>query len=195
MPTESSAPQSTSPELRESEWRLPSGPRSAGRARELLRTQLAEWQVDGDAADTAELLLPELTSNAVRHARTPPGRQIGVRIALYEGRLRVEVADADTRPPTARTVPVDSTEGRGLGIVGVLAVRWGWCPRRHGIGKAVWAEVQLPAATTDELTPEVPGAPTSDVQAAALTPDAWARTSAAAPGGRRRRGRGLTGPW
>ncbi|GAA0647220.1 hypothetical protein GCM10009535_26240 [Streptomyces thermocarboxydovorans] len=93
-------------------------------------------------------------------------------VHLDDPAVGVEVADADTRPPTARTVTVDSTEGRGLGIVSVLAVRWGWCPRRHGIGKAVWAEVQLPAASTDELTPEFPGAPTSDAQAAGLTPDA-----------------------
>lgn len=139
-----------SPGIQEVEWQLPRGPRSAGRARALLRAQLAQWQVSGEAADTAELLLSELAGNAIRHSRTPPGRQIGVRIALYDGRLRVEVADADTTPQKARTATVDDTNGRGLAIVSVLAMRWGCCPRRHGIGKAVWAEVQLPPALTPD---------------------------------------------
>ncbi|MFF7096981.1 ATP-binding protein [Streptomyces rubradiris] len=74
--------------MTEAQWRLPHGPRSAGRARALLRAQLTEWKIDGEVTDNAELLLAELMSNAIRHARRPAGREIGVRIARYDGRLR-----------------------------------------------------------------------------------------------------------
>ncbi|WP_079165749.1 ATP-binding protein [Streptomyces sp. NRRL S-31] len=132
------------PVTTEVQWRLPHDPRSAGRARELLRGQLAAWGVDGDLADTAGLLLSELMSNAIRHARTPAGREIGVRVARCEGRLRVEVADAGRTRPVPREAAADDEQGRGLAIISALATRWGCCPRRHGIGKAVWAELPMP---------------------------------------------------
>lgn len=105
--------------------------------------QLAEWEVGGDVAQTAELLLSELLSNAVIHTRTPPGRQIGVRIALYDGRLRVEVADANNTHPEPGKADTDDERGRGLAIIDALATRWGCCPRLHAIGKATWAELAL----------------------------------------------------
>ncbi|MER5809611.1 ATP-binding protein [Streptomyces sp. NPDC002033] len=126
----------------ETYWLVPPGPRAPGRARALLRGQCAAWCVGVEAADTAELLLSELVTNAVRHSGAPPGREIGVRVARYAGVLRVEVADAGDLVELA---PGDAGEwderGRGLRIVAALADRWGQCPRRHGIGKAVWAEI------------------------------------------------------
>ncbi|WP_406731976.1 ATP-binding protein [Streptomyces sp. NBC_01794] len=122
---------------------FPSSPRSAGRARALLRDQLAAWNVESDVAHIAELLLSELATNAIQHARTPAGREIGVRLARHDGMLRVEVADANNRRPEPRSAPSDDEGGRGLTLVAVLADRWGCCPRRHGIGKSVWAELKL----------------------------------------------------
>ncbi|MCD7445262.1 ATP-binding protein [Streptomyces lincolnensis] len=130
--------------MAEAQWRLPHGPRSASRARALLRMQLVEWEIGGDVAQTAEILLSELVSNAVIHARTPPGRQIGLRVAQYDGRLRVEVADANSTRPEPREADTDDERGRGLAIIDALAARWGCCPRLHGIGKATWAELALP---------------------------------------------------
>lgn len=128
-------------------WIVPRSPRAPGRARALLRQQLAEWKTGGEPAETAELLLSELVTNAVHHARAPHGRDIGVRLARYDGLLRVEVADAG---PAVKLVPEVTTDcderGRGLVIVTALAVRWGQCPRRYGIGKAIWAEVGIPPA-------------------------------------------------
>ncbi|MFC7306411.1 ATP-binding protein [Streptomyces monticola] len=125
-------------------WQLPRTPRSASRARALLREQLTEWKVDGEVADTAQLLLSELVTNSIRHGRVPPGREIGVRLARYEGRVRVEVADASNALPEPRQAGLDEEDGRGLALVIALADRWGCCPRRHGIGKATWAELVLP---------------------------------------------------
>ncbi|WP_405906594.1 ATP-binding protein [Streptomyces sp. NBC_00828] len=125
-------------------WQLPRIPRSAGRARALLREQFAAWKVDGEVTDTAELLLSELVTNSIQHGYVPPGREIGLRLVRYEGRLRVEVADANTAWPVASTAAEgdERGRGRGLGLVAALADRWGCCPRRHGIGKAVWVELE-----------------------------------------------------
>ncbi|MFI9061395.1 ATP-binding protein [Streptomyces sp. NPDC053429] len=96
-----------------------------------------------DTADAAELVVSELVTNALRHSGAPRGRDIGVRLARREGRVRVEVSDAgavvDLAPQTATA---GDERGRGLAIVAALAERWGCRPRPHGIGKAVWAEVR-----------------------------------------------------
>ncbi|MFJ3924790.1 ATP-binding protein [Streptomyces sp. NPDC090022] len=124
-------------------WLIPRSGRAPGRARALVRGQLTHWAVDEDTADTAELLLSELVTNAVRHSRSPQGRDLGVRLARYDGVLRVEVADAGPLVKLTPQVVADWDErGRGLAIVAALAERWGQCPRLHGIGKAVWAEVR-----------------------------------------------------
>ncbi|MFD6181500.1 ATP-binding protein [Streptomyces goshikiensis] len=128
-------------------WLLPRSPHAPAQARALLRAQFTEWDIGAEPTDSAELLLSELVTNAVRHARAPQGRGIGVRLARYDGMLRVEVADAG--PPvklTPQVVADGDEQGRGLAIVAALAERWGQCPRRNGIGKAVWAEVRCGAS-------------------------------------------------
>ncbi|MFE3761075.1 ATP-binding protein [Streptomyces sp. NPDC059104] len=111
-----------SQQAHEAFWFVPRSPRAPGRAR--------------------ALLLSELVTNAVRYAGAPQGRDIGVRVARYGGVLRVEVADAgDPVELAPRAAGACDEGGRGLAIVAALSVRWGLCPRRHGIGKAVWAEI------------------------------------------------------
>ncbi|MFF3211220.1 ATP-binding protein [Streptomyces sp. NPDC002886] len=128
----------------ENYWLVPRTPRAPGRARALLREQATAWGIGTQAAEAAELLLSELVTNAVRHARAPQGRDLGIRLARYDGLLRVEVADAGPAVKLTPQVVEDTDErGRGLAIVAALAERWGCCPRLHGIGKAVWAEVKV----------------------------------------------------
>ncbi|GGZ57444.1 hypothetical protein GCM10010387_59280 [Streptomyces inusitatus] len=128
----------------EAGWPLPHSPRSAARARALLRERLADWGIAGETADDASLLLSELVANAVRHAPapSPDGRGIGVRISLGDGVLRLEVADADDRRPAPRKAASDEEDGRGLALVGALAERWGCGERARGGGKTVWAELK-----------------------------------------------------
>ncbi|MFE4664037.1 ATP-binding protein [Streptomyces sp. NPDC056716] len=134
---------SADPGMTEVHHRLSRSPRSAGRARALLRGQLTEWNIDGEASQVAELLLSELVTNALLHAQVPTGREIGLRFTRYDGRLRVEVADANNDRPEVRAATVEDEHGRGLALVEALADRWGYCPRPYGIGKATWAEVTL----------------------------------------------------
>ncbi|MGE7435450.1 ATP-binding protein [Kitasatospora sp. NPDC001175] len=113
-------------------------------ARQLLRELLADVEDGHLYAETGELLVSELVTNAVRHGRVP-GRLLWVRLELRVGLLRVEVHDASSDRPTARTPGVEDESGRGLWLVEQLSVRWGWHPRSGGVGKAVWAEC-APAA-------------------------------------------------
>ena len=63
--------------------------------------------------------------------------------------MRIEVCDAagaHQPPAAAPAAHPDGESGRGLLLVDVLAVRWGWTPR-HPVGKTVWAEVPTEPAT------------------------------------------------
>lgn len=126
---------------RDIEWRLPRHPRTVGRARELLRSQARSWHLAVEPVDTAVLLLSELVTNAVRHAGSPGGREISVRVIAGEKRLRIEVSDASDRPLRPVQLSDADESGRGLGIVAALADDWGTHPRPCGIGKTVWFEV------------------------------------------------------
>lgn len=124
---------------------LPRHRKSPGRARDILRIQLARWQVDSRTAETAVLLLSELVTNAVCHGRVPPGRRVGTRFTLDAGCLRLEVADANDDLPQPRTAGDDDESGRGLALVAALADGWGTYRRANGIGKCVWVTLKLPA--------------------------------------------------
>jgi len=117
-------------------WTLPSELTSASRARSLIRRPLRRWGLT-ELQPTAELLVSELVTNAVRYAQG----KIGLRLIL-EGGLVCEVLDESAALPRLRH-PDDSDErGRGLQVVSQLAQRWG--ARRAASGKVVWCELPLP---------------------------------------------------
>ncbi|MFG3404579.1 ATP-binding protein [Streptomyces sp. NPDC048142] len=109
-------------ELCEVNFRLVRSRSSVPRARALLRARLGEWRAGQDAIETAELLLSELVTNAVRVA-VPGDRMIGVRIECRErgAWLRLEVSDAGEGRPEVRWPGELETGGRGLLIVDALA--------------------------------------------------------------------------
>lgn len=111
-----------------------------GTARRLLRRHLARRGVTG-LADTAELILSELVTNALRHASTGEDSLIEPRLTcLPDGSLRIEVHDADPTRPEARVPDAAADSGRGLALVDALTGgRWG-VGDRAGVGKVVRAE-------------------------------------------------------
>ncbi|MET8622998.1 ATP-binding protein [Kitasatospora sp. NPDC004669] len=116
--------------------------RSAGVARNYLRDFLDQVPGGGALAETGELVLSELVTNAVQHARVSPGREIAVRFEIVCTHLRIEVHDASgEKPVIRRSAGVDELSGRGLFLVEALSVDWGCTPRLGGIGKIVWALV------------------------------------------------------
>ncbi|MGC5399120.1 ATP-binding protein [Streptomyces sp. DT20] len=120
-------------------------PRQVGRARAELRTALASWGMV-PVTDTALLVLSELLTNAGRHARVSPGREIETRFVRLPDGVRIEVHDASSVRPVRRESVPDACEGRGLFLVAALADRWG-AADRNGPGKAVWAECMLSSQT------------------------------------------------
>lgn len=109
--------------------------RSAREARRFVSDLLERWSCE-EALDAVHLLLSELVTNAVVHARSAP--EVAVR--LLPDVIRIEVGDEDPTLPA----PVDpgplQTSGRGLHILDAYARRWGSAERPEG-GKIVWFEV------------------------------------------------------
>jgi anti-sigma regulatory factor (Ser/Thr protein kinase) len=113
------------------------------------RLLLWEWGLNGLAAD-AELLVSELVTNAVK--TTAGQQQAAIRLQMRSDstRVRVEVWDADPRPP----VPIDGTPdlqeegGRGLFLVAALSARWDWYLTEEPAGKVVWCELEPELADT-----------------------------------------------
>jgi len=87
----------------------------------------------------AELVVSELCSNAVRHARTP----MQVLVRRTASHLYIEVFDESPRMPVERTVDLLADSGRGLFIIGRFTTAWG--SNRIGDGKVVWAALRLPS--------------------------------------------------
>ncbi|MFD5114939.1 MULTISPECIES: ATP-binding protein [unclassified Streptomyces] len=126
-----------------------------GLARLELRKALADWGLSA-LEDSALLILSELLTNAARHARVSPGREIETRyVPRPDGGLRIEVHDASSEQPQQRTPELDDSGGRGLILVDALSDVWGVSERR-GPGKMVWAHVSLPPGTEPGHAPSSP---------------------------------------
>ncbi len=102
-------------------------------ARRFVAGALASW---GVRAPDADLLVSELATNAVLHARS----EFEVTVIRHHDRVRVEVFDHNTRLPAFAAVPSDASSGRGLMLVQALAGAWG-VESNTADGKTIWFEV------------------------------------------------------
>lgn len=132
---------------------------SVGQARAHLVRLAQQWSCPDELVQDARVVVSELLSNGVLHART----ELQVLISpLRGGGLRVEVHDASSLPVLPpmefaeagaslldEPPPADLGQaawasppatGRGLSMVAALASAWGWFPDSGG-GKVVWAEL------------------------------------------------------
>ncbi|MEU1409121.1 ATP-binding protein [Streptomyces sp. NPDC005728] len=124
-------------------WPLPRELTSVRRARRLVTAQLSDWDLQ-DLVDTAELLVSELVTNALRHTRGP----LRLNLQVRGPRLRCEVEDTESAGPVRQVVDVDAESGRGTELLDLLAEAWG--STRTATGKTTWFE--LPT----KLTPSPP---------------------------------------
>lgn len=118
---------------------LPCDPSSVAVARRLVVAVLDLWGLSEDLVDRAELVVSELATNAIVHARTC-GASIRVVVTrIGDDRVRVAVTDLDRRPLVPVREDPYAEGGRGLDLVAALSDGWG-CECRHW-GKRVWAEL------------------------------------------------------
>ncbi|MCU4183361.1 ATP-binding protein [Acidiferrimicrobium sp. IK] len=137
---------------------------SVARARVMVGEVAARHGFDPVVAGDAALVVSELVTNAVLHARTAVDLAVGVTDAT----VRIEVTDASDMPvfippPLPILVPEDeifdepvvpdlddlidalATTGRGMELVASISTRWGVTAHAEG-GKTVWAEVGIDPA-------------------------------------------------
>ncbi|MGK5533536.1 ATP-binding protein [Streptomyces sp. URMC 129] len=124
---------------------LPAADTSAAEARRRIRRQLAAWRTPHETSDTAQLVMSELVTNALRHTAS---RTVGCELRLLGGLVRVAVASDGPGPQEPPSPAGEEDEsGRGLFLVCALAKVWGVRPRAGGQGHVVWAD--LPVAPED----------------------------------------------
>jgi anti-sigma regulatory factor (Ser/Thr protein kinase) len=109
-------------------------PASVGVARRFTVDTLRRWGRD-DLTTSGALLVTELVTNAILHART----MIQVILERRDDAVRVEVRDGSPVRPALRNHGLDATTGRGLALVSKLAESWG--VDVSGAGKVVWAQL------------------------------------------------------
>lgn len=124
---------------RSAELALPAQPSAPAQARRFVVATLDGWGVAG--GDDVVLLVSELATNALLHART----EMTVRISEDgPSAILLSVSDSSGEVPRARPASVDSATGRGLTLVTRIADTWG--VETYQGGKTVWCRVRLDGA-------------------------------------------------
>jgi anti-sigma regulatory factor (Ser/Thr protein kinase) len=117
-------------------------PTAVSCARAYAAQVMCEWGMRS-VADTVELVVSELMTNAVTASRALDGGPHPVRLWLLSDRKRVLVLVWDACPDSpVRMEPDACTEGgRGLMLVDAVSADWNWYAAQWDRieGKAVWA--------------------------------------------------------
>ena len=117
--------------------RFPHHPTSVSRARHAIDG--LETAVDEETLATVRLLVSELVTNSVRHARPDRSGEIELSVSASPKTVRVEVADSgpgfNAQP---RTGDQDQGSGWGLHLVELLSHRWGTMREK---GMRIWFEI------------------------------------------------------
>ena len=123
---------------REARIALPPEPTSPRAARRFLASLLVSWRMPEMLEGEAALLLSELATNAIQHARSP-----FTVIVRYDGTfIRIEVGDGSQEVPRLEgEEQLVRRAGRGLVLVDSIAHRWGIHPTARG--KRVWFDLPV----------------------------------------------------
>jgi serine/threonine-protein kinase RsbW len=107
-------------------------------ARQVTREVLAAWRL-AHVEETAVLLVSELVTNAVRHARGTDA--ITLELEAVRTCLRIEVYRCRPGLAVPRTPGEFDESGLGFALVNSLADRWG--VRETMTGETAWAELDI----------------------------------------------------
>ncbi|GAA2446779.1 hypothetical protein GCM10010191_74860 [Actinomadura vinacea] len=137
---------------------LPYAPSSVAVARKRLRSELTASGVFESVLDDVSVIVSELLSNALRHARPLPSGQIRLAWAHDGETLELSVTDGGAMTePRRGPGTLSSLGGRGLGIVEALSEGWGV---RHENGSTiVWAVLHTPKIADSDLSRPSTGLP------------------------------------
>ncbi|MFD1246726.1 ATP-binding protein [Nocardioides ginsengisoli] len=106
---------------------VPFHPSSVGRARSQLRDWLQPTGAASSLVEDAALVLSELVTNSLQHARPTDTNDVGIEIQFDHANLHVAVTDGGSDDiPRPLSTPLDAAGGRGLTIVGSVAEQWWW---------------------------------------------------------------------
>jgi anti-sigma regulatory factor (Ser/Thr protein kinase) len=134
----------------QAEIELAADPASVAVARRFVGRVLREAGNDDDWA--AVQIVSELSTNAIVHA----GTAFSVRVDASAKTVRIEVTDHNPNLlAVQRHYSDDATTGRGIGMIEMLAERWG-IDSRPG-SKTIWCEL-VPANAELESDTDAPGA-------------------------------------
>ncbi len=95
--------------------------------------------------DEAILCVSELATNALLH--TASGNEGEFEVIVQQGGSWIRIAVTDegsSTTPTARALDATTEDGRGLGLVALIADRWGQRGNEHG--RTVWFELRWDAS-------------------------------------------------
>ena len=95
-----------------------------GRCRALGADKLRAWGLSS-LAESAQLLISELVTNALRHGEST---EVGVRLLITMDVVVIEVHDGSPDLPHVRHAGPDEESGRGMLLVDVIAESWGVSP-------------------------------------------------------------------
>ncbi len=125
---------------------VPHDSHSVSEVREAVARDLATRGCAPALAEDVVLVLSEIVSNALKHARPLPSGKVRVRWTVRSDGVDVDVTDGGggTRPRIT-TPSMSATGGRGLGIVNDLSQEWGVV--EDGAESRVWARLDAAAAT------------------------------------------------
>jgi anti-sigma regulatory factor (Ser/Thr protein kinase) len=107
---------------------------SPGLARRFVADTLRTWTADG-LVERAELVVSELVTNAIRHARG----ESRIVVSDEGPSVRIVVADVGDGGVVVRQPQLSDVGGRGLVLVEALADRWG--ASHEGPEHVVWCEI------------------------------------------------------
>jgi anti-sigma regulatory factor (Ser/Thr protein kinase) len=95
-------------------------------------------------ADEAILCVSELATNTLLHTASGGEGEFEVLIQRGQSWVRVAVCDeGSSTTPAPRELDATSEDGRGLGLVALIAYRWGQWGDEHG--RTVWFELRWDA--------------------------------------------------
>ncbi|WP_255650180.1 ATP-binding protein [Frankia sp. ArI3] len=117
---------------------LPYLPSAVPQARRVLREGMRMAQLPEDVRSTAELLVSELVTNAVKYGQPP----LWLLIEMRPGLIHASVSDTSTVLPQRRTAAPDAEGGRGLLVLDALAGSWGTVMAESG--KYLWFDLPVP---------------------------------------------------